>query len=439
MEGDEENVPVVQYRRGNWNMEINVKLLGEPCPCGRKHIVAVEQAVIESGAIRRLPDFLKKHGFRRPAVVCDDNTWRAAGKAVKELIGPCAEARLAPDNLHATETAVARTQSLLPAESDVLIAAGSGTVHDITRYIAHERNLPFVSVPTAASVDGFVSTVAAMTWHGFKKTFPAVSPIAVFADTDIFPNAPYRLTASGVSDLLGKYTALADWKIAHLVTDEPICDRVVSLEEKALRTVCTSLDKVRAREPEACAQLMVALLLSGLAMQMVGNSRPASGAEHHVSHLLEMEILNPHLDAYHGEKVGVGLLLASRVYHRDAELLRSGRYEIPPYAGLEKELLRQKIRSDAFYETILQENDPDPLAGIDAASLRTKVPGIVRILDEVPSEEDLSGLLTQAGAPTSLRGIGADENLREMLVRLSPYVRCRLTYMRLRKLFRFEL
>lgn len=420
-------------------MEINLKTLSEDCPCGQKHVIAVEEAVIESGAIHRLPGFLQKHGFRRPAVVCDDNTWLAAGKVVNELIGPCDTARLNPENLHATETAVDQAQNLLPQEADVLVAVGSGTVHDVTRYIAHERNIPFVSVPTAASVDGFVSTVAAMTWYGFKKTLPAVSPIAVFADADIFPNAPYRLTASGVSDLLGKYTALADWKISHLVTGEPICERVVGLEEKALQTVTANLTKIRARDPQACSHLMYALLLSGLAMQMVGNSRPASGAEHHVSHLLEMEIFNPNLDAYHGEKVGVGLLIASRVYHLDAELLRDGRFEIPLYAGLEMEQLRGAIRSDPLYEAIRKENEPDPLAGIDAASLRSNVPGIIKLLNEVPSEEKLRGFLTQAGAPVSLREIGADEDLRDKLVRFSPYVRNRLTYMRLRKLFKFSL
>lgn len=418
-------------------MEIDLKGLGGPCPCGREHTIAVEAVVIERGAVRLLPDFLRRHGFCRPAVVCDDNTWRAAGAAVAELIGPCGTARLSPDGLHADETAVARARELLPGDADVLAAVGSGTVHDITRYIAHERNVPFVSVPTAASVDGFVSTVAAMTWHGFKKTFPAVPPIAVFADADIFPKAPARLTASGVADLLGKYTALADWKIANLVTGEPVCERVVGLEEKALATVCAGLGSIRAREPEACEQLMYALLLSGLAMQMVGNSRPASGAEHHVSHLLEMEILNPRLDAYHGEKVGVGLLIASRVYHRDAELLRGGRYEIPPYVGPELGLLRREIKSDALYEAIVRENEPDPLAGIDPQTLREKIPSIAELLEAVPPEGKLRNLLERAGAPVSLSGIGADEGLREKLVRLSPYVRSRLTYMRLRKLLKW--
>ena len=164
-------------------------------------------------------------------------------------------------------------------------------------------------------MDGFVSNVAAMTWKGLKKTVPAVAPLAVFADTDIFAHAPRRLTASGVSDLLGKYICLADWKIASLLTGEYICSEIIEMEEKALKTVCSCVKGIASGEPEDCEKLMYALILSGLAMQMVGNSRPASCAEHHLSHLWEMEVVNGPLDALHGEKVSVGTLLVD-VYKR---------------------------------------------------------------------------------------------------------------------------
>lgn len=418
-------------------MKIDLTNLRKKCTCGREHPIAVDKVMIESGAVSRLPELLQKYGKHSPVIFCDENTYKAAGKAAADVIGPCGIVRLSPENLHANEIAVQTAEKSLSPDADILIAVGSGTIHDITRYIAHEKQIPFISVPTAASVDGFVSTVAAMTWKGFKKTFPAVSPVAVLADTDIFPNAPYRLTASGVSDLLGKYTALADWKISHLVTGEYLCEKVCRLEEEALRTVCANLGAIRNHDPEACAQLMYALLLSGLAMQMVGNSRPASGAEHHISHLLEMEILNPHLDAYHGEKVGVGLVLACRVYHKTAEQLRSGSYEIPSYAGLEKELLRGRIQSDVLYDEIMRENTPDPLVGIRAETLRENVPGIIRILDALPSEAEIRRLITEAGGVSSLSEIGVDNSLEELFEQMSPYVRNRLTFMRLRKRFRF--
>lgn len=419
-------------------MTIDLTELRKKCGCGREHPIAVDEIEISGGAVRLLPELVEKYKKSSPVIICDENTYEAAGGDARTAVGKCGLIRLPPRNLHADETAVKRAMEALDPGSDLLIAVGSGTIHDITRYLAHEKGIPFLSVPTAASVDGFVSTVAAMTWRGFKKTFPAVSPLAVLADTDIFPNAPYRLTASGVSDLLGKYTALADWKIAHLVTGEYFCGRVCRLEEEALAAVCANIGKIRLRDPEACAQLMYALLLSGLAMQMVGNSRPASGAEHHISHFLEMEILNPHLEALHGEKVGVGLMIASGVYHGDADALRSGTYDIPPYEGPETDRLRETIRSDVLYRQIVKENDPDPLAAVRPEALRSKVPEIVGILDSVPSQSRIAALISEAGGALSLRDIGAEEDLEEPLIRLSPYVRNRLTFMRLRKLFRME-
>lgn len=107
-----------------------------------------------------------------------------------------------------------------------------------------------------------------MTWNGLKKTVQSVPPVAVYADSNIFAEAPKRLTSSGVSDLLGKYICLLDWKIAHMLTDEYICDEIIKLEEKAMRTVRSCLADISEGDKESCEKLMYALILSGLATQM---------------------------------------------------------------------------------------------------------------------------------------------------------------------------
>ena len=293
-------------------------------------------------------------------------------------------------------------------------------------------------MPTAASVDGFVSTVAAMTWNGCKKTFPAVAPVLVVADSDIFSRAPHRLNASGFSDLLGKYTALADWKIAHAVTGEYLCERVCELEYDALRIVCGRLDEIREGGREACEQLMYALLLSGLAMQMVGNSRPASGAEHHMSHLWEMEVINGRVDYYHGEKVSVGLVLASGIYHRAAEEIRRGAFTLRDRQDVEMQLLESSFTDKAMLAEILDENEPNPLAGVTVEAVRAAIPAILRAVEEIPAPQELSDMLARAGAVKSLADIGLPDAMQAPTARLSPYVRARLTFMRLLKLFDFE-
>lgn len=110
----------------------------------------------------------------------------------------------------------------------------------------------------------------------------------MIADTDIIANAPVRLNASGAADMLGKYTALADWEIAHLLTNEYICEQIVGLEREALNSVVEVLPGIKEGKKNACEQLIRGLIISGLAMQLAENSRPASGAEHHISHLWEM-------------------------------------------------------------------------------------------------------------------------------------------------------
>lgn len=122
-----------------------------------------------------------------------------------------------PTGSHATETnADILINELSKNNYNALVACDSGSVHDITRYACHETKKPFVSFPTAPSVDGFVSGIAAMTIRGRKISYPSTPPVALFADADIYETAPPELTASGIGDIVGKYVSLFDWKFVRL-------------------------------------------------------------------------------------------------------------------------------------------------------------------------------------------------------------------------------
>lgn len=358
---------------------------------------------------------------------------------MEELLPGIITIRLNPENLHADEHGVEAAQKQLDkyAGIDFLIAAGSGTIHDITRYHAYEKKLPFLSIPTAASVDGYVSTVAAMTWHGFKKSFTAVSPRFVLADSEIFSKAPLRLTASGVADLLGKFTALCDWRIAHALTGEYICDTVVDMEYKVLKELCENLDGIRNHDLSAYENLMYGLLLSGIAMQMIGNSRPASGAEHHMSHLWEMSAINEPIDYYHGEKVGVGLCMATAVYKKAEQKLRAGGYQVKDHMELETEFIKANITSPVLQEEILKENTPNLMADITGNMLKEKEADILTILADLPDAETMIGWMKKVHGLTTMQELTLDEALKTTTQRLSPYVRQRLTFMRLLKFYDF--
>lgn len=423
-------------------MRVDINEFLKPCKCGKKHEIVVDDIIIDSGAIKQLPEILKRPQYAHKkslVMICDENTYEAAGKQVEQLIPNLKKIILNPENLHANEHGVEAAKQGLDKlkQVDLMLAVGSGTIHDITRYHAYNRKIPFFSIPTAASVDGYVSTVAAMTWHGFKKSFTAVSPIVVIADTDIFKEAPLRLTASGVSDLLGKYTALADWKIAHLLTDEYICEEICSMEYEALNSLVSSLDGLLVGDTKAYEDLMYGLLLSGLAMQMTGNSRPASGAEHHMSHLWEMEVLNEYIDFYHGEKVGVGLVLASKMYQEAARRMSVDEFTVKESMEIEEQLIKEKFSKPGMFETIMEENTPNLLAQIDAKKLLEKKDEIAAIIKEIPTPEALVEMIGKVKGVKSLADLGLDETYQAQTARLSPYVRARLTFMRILKLYDF--
>lgn len=407
------------------------------CGCGKEHKIMVKDIIIESEAIKKLSMIMEKEGFKNITIICDENTYAAAGEEIKEIIPKGKFINLKSENLHANEIAVQKVYECLSVENDVLIALGSGTIHDITRYVAYNKDIPFISVPTAASVDGFVSTVAAMTWKGDKKTFTAVSPIYVVADTDIFKEAPYRLTASGVSDLIGKYTALVDWKISSIVIGEYICNKVCNMEIDAVNKLCECVDDLVLGKLEAYEQLMYALILSGLAMQIIGNSRPASGAEHHMSHLWEMEVINKHLDAYHGEKVSVGLILVMEEYKKIKKSIENGRCRVKKYYGLEEDMLKEVFKSREMYDSIMKENTPDPLLNVNKVILQNRLESIAEILEKLPTLDFVKDTLKRAKAVTTLEEIGLSNDVKQNSIRVSPYVRNRLTLMRILKMLEY--
>lgn len=154
-------------------MFIDSKKPNGPYICGHSHEMITKAVVIEPGCLMEFGRYMKEFGLEgRRAAVYDRNTYHATG-----LIRPAAdqEILLNPINLHANETAAFNVLERLGPDIKFLVAVGSGTIHDITRYCAHRRGIPFMACPTAASVDGFCSTVSAMTWEGYKKTLPGTA------------------------------------------------------------------------------------------------------------------------------------------------------------------------------------------------------------------------------------------------------------------------
>ena len=404
------------------------------CACGREHTMETRAAVIEPGCLFEFEKYMAQFGVTgKRCALYGENSYAATADR-----HPRAEQKIVldPTGLHANEISTAEVLAKLEGDVEVIVAVGSGTIHDIARFCAHERGIRFVSCPTGASVDGFCSTVAAMTWYGFKKTLPAVAPEIVLADTEIIKNAPMELVRSGVGDIMAKYTALADWKMAHVLTNELLCEKIYSIMQDAADTVMQSVPGIVRGEESAYADVTYALIMSGIAMQMMGNSRPASGAEHHISHMIEMEpeAFPVKFPAMHGEKTGVGSLIAVREYKRLAKIEDITPY-ITDYAPIPEEHFR-KFFGERLADSLIKENENDCLAKVSRENLSASWGELRHIIDELPTEEYLYGLLEMLDAKRDLASIGVEESELPVLLKNSPLVRNRLTLMRTRRMMK---
>ncbi|GIP57569.1 sn-glycerol-1-phosphate dehydrogenase [Paenibacillus sp. FSL W8-0186] len=359
-----------------------------------REIDHLEKIVLETGAIYKAASFLRDRILHRLVIVADQNTYDAAGKAVEESLQSqglktklCILEPNAAGDVVADEQAV--VQLLLevdPGTTDGLIAVGAGTIHDIVRFASHKTGIPFVSIPTAPSVDGFTSAGAPLIIRGIKKTVAAVPPIAIFADVHVLMKAPQPLVAAGFGDMLGKYTSLFDWKVSRLTGGEPYSEQAAVITEQALKSCIQHAAEIGERTEEGIRILMTALIESGIAMLLFGQSHPASGAEHHLSHHWEMAYLRRGNRALlHGAKVGVACAEISSLYHAAVD---EGKFP-----GRQPKAL-------------LEHGDQ-----------------IREWLAEVPPASRIRELLVLAGGPSTLEELGVDEDLFTESLREAHLVR----------------
>lgn len=269
-------------------MEINELLLGVDCECGKHHTCDIKKVYIEHGATARLTELCG--GYNNILLVADENTYRAAGERTEKYISDkniksvifSGDTVLIPD-----ERAIARVRDAL-GESDLIIGIGSGVIQDLCKYISFVSNIPYFVVATAPSMDGYASIGAAMIIDGMKVSYPAVLPETILADTEVLKDAPIEMIKAGYGDIVGKYSALNDWKLSRIVNGEYFCEYVHNLTFDMVRKTISLADGLLARNEEAVKVLMEALVTVGIAMSFIGYSRPASGSEHHLSHYFEI-------------------------------------------------------------------------------------------------------------------------------------------------------
>lgn len=298
------------------------------CGCGRTHKSLFAHYIFEPGAIGKLPELLAELGYMRPYLISDTHTHEIAGKRAEEVLQNAgirfvSHVLKSPENsdLAADEHALGSIAMANDKEADIIISIGTGTINDLGRYFSYITGRPFLLIATAPSMDGLVSGVAPLIFHNMKITFPAQEPLALICDPEILAAAPLKMLAAGAADILGKYNCLLDWKLSHIINGEYYCDTIAKIMRTAVDQTMESTKGLASHDSEAVSVLTEALVLSGIAMDFSGNSRPASGAEHHQSHYWEMQFLFDGIPAVlHGTKVGIGTVLMLELYNALAEM-----------------------------------------------------------------------------------------------------------------------
>ncbi len=328
---------------------------------------------IERGLLDTIEDHVEEvlGPGRRAVAVMDRHTRAAAGEAVLARMPRIEAIELEPlpgwDQLTPHDCFVEQVIERA-REYDALIAVGSGTINDITKYAAHQLGKPCIAVATAPSMNGYTSNIAALLVNGLKHTLPCSPSVAVLADVDVLARAPVEMVRSGYADLLSKPVSTADWKLASLVLGEPFSELPSLVVNAAIESCIRNAKAIGEREPEAVAELMKSLILSGFSMAIAGSSAPASGGEHLISHYLDMTAYSQgRSPALHGLQVGLGTLLCARLY----ELLQR---QPPDTFGLVREDLETKQAAHgALWPAIAAEAGKQILSQKEAAARLAKI------------------------------------------------------------------
>ncbi|MEA1904330.1 MAG: NAD(P)-dependent glycerol-1-phosphate dehydrogenase [Candidatus Hadarchaeota archaeon] len=255
----------------------------------------------------------------RPLIIADTQTFKIAGKKIKNsLEGECFDVHHMIIDQSDMKT-VNKVLGLAKDKVDFLLGVGGGTCIDVAKFASFREKIPFLSIPTAASHDGIASSRASIKGGQKPTSVEAQAPVAIIADTLIIKRAPHQLLAAGCGDMVANYTAVHDWELAHRLKKGPYSEYAAALSRMSAKLVMKNAEVIKQHTEESVRKVVKALISSGVAMSIAGNSRPASGSEHLFSHALDLIAPNP---ALHGEQCGVGAIMMARLQEGNWEAIR---------------------------------------------------------------------------------------------------------------------
>ena len=410
------------------------KMNGVQCSCGKVH--SFDSEIYSGvGAIKNLASALSKLGAKKVFVLADKNTFAVGGKQVTEIL----EAEkipfskfIYPKSPKPDEKGLGDAVIHCPCDADTVIAIGSGVINDIAKILTATGNKNYVIVATAPSMDGYASTSSSMCRAGLKVTIASKSAEVIIGDTDILKTAPIKMMVSGIGDMLAKYVSICEWRLSNLITGEYYCEKIAELIRLALHACIKAAKNIEERDSDSVSALFDGLIIGSVAMNYAGISRPASGAEHYISHIVDMrsEEFGTPAD-FHGIQCAIGTYNAVCLYEdlksEAFDYTRGTQYAAAFNLDLWFEKLRALLGKGAESMIALEKKEGKYDIRSHASRLRFIVENKDKILEiinqELPTIKELDDLYETVGIPKSLTEIGTPRELLPDVLSASKDIR----------------
>lgn len=413
------------------------------CECGRNHTVPTKAIRIRPNALQDLPEIANTHlPTGTWTIVCDPLTLKAAAEQALDILKQAklsTNLHVRPNDHPTADIETVQSVKLAVQGSSGLLSVGSGTINDLTKAAADALGVPFISIATAASMNGYTSSIAALLDAGLKTTVPATPAAAVICDLNILSQAPRPMTRSGLGDVVSKPVCNADWRLSNLLLNQHHCPRPFSLI-KELEDVYLSRAKNLNQDepcPDTLSALTEALLYSGVSMCLAGSSAPASGGEHLISHTMDMQaLLHGREHDFHGTQVGIATSFMVRLYKNFMNLSAS---DIPKsskpvnMSNLESSLRHYwQGRVDPVLTQTHAQFDDQGFGLVKAKDIHNHWNDIQNLLPHyLDGAERIEQALLDAGAKTHYSHLNYSREDFETVIYQAPYIRNRFTLLHL--------
>ena len=405
------------------------------CECKKAHVHTIKKILIGNGVVKQLPSVLSDLSIKKPFIICNKNTFDVANKLVFELLENeninYSVFSFDNPNLKPNEEAVGSAIMNFKKDCDAVIGIGSGVINDVGKILANTTNLPYVIVATAPSMDGYASSTSSMCMGGLKVSLPSKTADVIIGDVDILKTAPDKMLVSGLGDMLAKYISIPEWQISHVITGEYYCKEIAKLVNKSLKNCMDNVDGLLSRKDEAVKSVFEGLVVCGIAMSYAGLSRPASGVEHYISHVLDMrnEEFNTPCST-HGIQCAIGTLFASKFYEQLKNLSIDKKKALDYVKNFDfdkysKELIDflgkgaypmiEQEKKDKKYDCTLHEKR--------LKKITKNWKEILSIINSIPSPEFFESVLEKLSSPKDLKDIGIENSLLPLIFSATKDIR----------------